>query len=75
MMDKQKISTIRRKLREAFAREQSNPIPALDRRIRELENKAGSAEAEVRSLRRLRRALSQVVQTKPVKKSRPARNR
>jgi len=75
MMGSEKASTIRQKLRAAFARERSNPISALDRRIRELEKKGGPVEPELRSLRRLRRALAQVIETKPAKGVRPARGK
>ncbi len=68
MMGNVKLSTIRQKLRAAFARERSNPIPELDRRIRELEKDSESAEPELRSLRLLRSALAQVIETKPRKK-------
>jgi hypothetical protein len=73
MMGNEKPSTIRDKLRAAFARERRNPIVALDRRIRKLEKTPGSAEAELRSLRRVRNALAQVVDTKPRKKGRSTR--
>jgi hypothetical protein len=73
MMGSDKASTIRQKLRAAFAREGSNPIPSLDRRIRQLEKEPRSAESELRSLRRLRRALAQVIDTKPPKRVRPTR--
>jgi hypothetical protein len=75
MIGSEKASAIRRKLRAAFAREQSNPIPSLERRIRELEKKGGLAEPELRSLRRLRQALTQVIETKPRKRERPARTK
>jgi hypothetical protein len=72
MMGSEKASAIRQELRAAFARERSNPIPALDRRIRELEKKRGAAQPELRSLRRLRRALARVIETNPRKRERPA---
>lgn len=75
MMGSEKASEIRRKLRVAFVREGSNPIPALDRRIGELETKQLSAEPELRSLRRLRKALEQVIETKPPKRVRRARTK
>lgn len=75
MMGSEKASEVRQKLRAAFAREQSNPIPALDRRICELEKKQGSAEPELRSLRRLRKALGQVIETKPPRRVRRARTK
>jgi hypothetical protein len=71
MMGNEKLSTVRTKLRAAFARDRSNPIVALDRRIRKLEKNPKSAEAERRSLRMLRNALAQVVETKPRKKCGP----
>jgi hypothetical protein len=73
MMGSEKALAIRRKLRAAFARERSNPIPALERRIRELEKQGGLAAPELRSLRRLRQALAQVIDTKPQKRERTAR--
>jgi hypothetical protein len=73
MMGNEKASAIRQKLHAAFARERTNPIPALDRKIRALAKKGGRAEPELRSLRRLRRALAQVIETKPRKSTQPAR--
>ena len=73
MIGYEKLSTIRQKLRAAFARERSNPIPALDRRIRELEKSQGGAESELRSLRRLRSALAQVIKPKSREKVRSKR--
>lgn len=73
MMGNVKLSTIRKKLRAAFVREGSNPIPELDRRIRELEKDGESAGPELRSLRLLRRSLEQVIDTKPRKKVRSTR--
>jgi hypothetical protein len=72
MMGDDKLSSIREKLREAFAREGSNPIAAMDRRIRQLNKKPGSAAAELRSLRSLRGALVQVIEEKPLKRRRRA---
>jgi hypothetical protein len=73
MMGNEKLSTIREKLRATFAREGSNPIASLDRRIRRLKKDPRSAEADLRSLFRLRSALAQVVEDKPRKSVRPAR--
>jgi hypothetical protein len=73
MIGSEKASTIRRKLRAAFAREQSKPIPALDRRTRELEKREASARPELRPLRLLRRALAQVVDPNRRNTARPAR--
>jgi hypothetical protein len=73
ILGNEKLSTIRKKLRAAFAREGSNPIASLDRRIRKLKKNPTSAEAELRSLFLLRSALAQVVEGKPHKPVRPAR--
>lgn len=75
MMGDVKLSTIREKLRATLKGEQADPIPALDRRIRELEMESKGDQPELRSLRRLRGALAQVLETKPRKKTRPARSR
>ncbi len=73
MMGDKKLSEIRGELREAFARERSNPIASLDRKIRKLEKSPKSAKGELRSLLLLRNALAQVVQAKPQKRARPSR--
>jgi hypothetical protein len=75
MIGNEKLSSIRKKLRTAHARERSNPIPALDRRIRELEKNQAAAEPELRALRRLRSALAQVVGPKPRKTVRSGQGR
>ena len=71
MIGNKKLTTIREELRTAFATEGSNPIAALDRKIRKLKKNNKSAEKELRSLRLLRNALAQVVEDKPHK--RPSR--
>jgi len=67
MMGNEKLSTIREKLRAAFARDGVNPIASLDRRIRKLKRNPRSVEAELESLFLLRSALAQVVEDKPQK--------
>jgi hypothetical protein len=73
MMGRTKLSTIRNELRAAFAREGSNPIRSLDRRIRSLKKKPESAQKALRSLVLLRDALAQVIDDKAQKRARPPR--
>jgi hypothetical protein len=62
MIGTKKLSTIREELRKALAKEKSNPIPALDRKLRRLGKKAKS-----RSLVLMRGALAQLVKDQPQK--------
>ncbi|MCI0377050.1 MAG: hypothetical protein L0215_05565 [Gemmataceae bacterium] len=75
MIGAKKLSTIRKELRAAFAREKKNPIASLDRKIRELcKNKPATKES--RSLLLLRDALAQVVEVKvPRRRRRQPANR
>jgi len=73
MIGNEKLSTVRGKLRAVFAREPADPIASLDRRIRKLGKASPSAEAELRSLHLLRKALAGVVEDKPQRKARTTR--
>jgi hypothetical protein len=73
MMGSKKLSSIREELRAAFARQGSNPIMSLDRRILNLKKKPGSTENDLRLLVLLRDALAQVVQHKRQETVRPPR--
>jgi hypothetical protein len=75
MIGNEKLSTIREKLRVAFAREDANPIASLDRRIRELKIASPTAQAELRSLHLLRKALARIIEEKPKKTGQARRNR
>ena len=61
MMGNKKLSTIKEELREAFAKEGSNPIIELDREIRKLKKSKSAKKVGLRSLQMLRNALAQVV--------------
>ncbi len=62
MIGTKKLSTIREELRTALAKERTNPIAALDRKLRKLGNVTKS-----RSVLLLRDALAQLVKDKPQK--------
>lgn len=62
MMGNKKLSTIRKELRAAAAVAKSNPIAALDRRIRKLSKNSTPSAKQTRSLVLLRNALAQVVE-------------
>lgn len=51
------FSTIREKLRDAYAKEGVNPIVSLDRRIRKLKNSKSADAGELESLESFRRCL------------------
>ena len=73
MMGSKKLATIRDELRAALAAEKSNPIAALDRKIRKLTNGAKSSKKPSRSHVLLRNVLVQVAQEAPRTRARAGR--
>ena len=70
MIGLEKLSTIKAKLRQAFAAGGYNPIVDLDREIDELKISKSADAGELESLETFRRALAQVVDDKPAQSSR-----
>lgn len=75
MMGNKKLSTIRAELRAAMAAETSNPIAALERKIRKLYKNSKSNGKPARSLELLRGALAQVAEEKPQDRPRASRTK
>ena len=75
MMGSKKLSTIRAELRAAFAAEISNPIAALDRKIRKLTKDSKSNGKPAGALELLRGALAQVAEEKPQDSPRASRTK
>ena len=73
MMGAKKLATIRDELRAALAAEKSNPIAALDRKIRKLSNDGNSSKKPSPSHVLLRNVLVQVAQEAPRTRARAGR--
>ena len=73
MMGSKKLSTIYEELRAAIAQETENPIVALDRAIRKVNQNPRAAPKELQSLVLVRNALARAVAGKPLQRGRPSR--